>query len=86
MNMTMRSTSDVRWLTPVYVRIGYGSAEAVRSPQQALDKLMYRWPANQGRHYLSAKANCRAALDQKISPDIAREAFVRASLEAKLLD
>lgn len=78
--------SAPRWLTPVWVRLGNGSPEPVRCPAEALDKLMFRWPPSRGRHYRSAKTNCLAALNHQIAGDLAREAFIRASLEAKLLD
>lgn len=81
-----RTNSTPRWLTPVWIRTNNSSAEAVRGPAEALEKLMFRWPANRGRHYRSAKTSCMAALKQQLSNDLAREAFIRASLEAQLLD
>ncbi|KQZ48492.1 hypothetical protein ASD54_16630 [Rhizobium sp. Root149] len=75
-----------RWLTPVWVRLNDGSPEAVHGPAEALEKLMFRWPPRRGRHYRSARTSCLAAVNRQMAQDLAREAFIRASLEAKLLD
>jgi hypothetical protein len=75
-----------RWQTPVWVRVGYGRAEPVWGPKQALDCLSYRWPAVQGRHYRGAKANCIAAVRKQLASELAREAFIRASIEAAMLN
>ena len=75
-----------RWQAPVWVRVGQGIAEPVWGPKQALDCLSYRWPAVQGRHYRGAKANCIAAVGRQLASELAREAFVRASIEAAMLN
>jgi hypothetical protein len=85
MNMNIR-TSDVRWLAPVYVRIGYGIPEAVRSPKDALNHLLYRWPASCGNARREAEASCAKAMQLKYACDAAREAFIRACIEAMVLD
>ena len=77
---------NVRWLTPVWIRIGYGLPEAIRTPRQALEHLSYRWPAERGMHYHAAKRSCTAALGDHLPCEQAREAFLRASLEAQMLD
>ncbi len=76
---------NVRWKTPVWVKVGNGIPEAVRSPAEALQKLKYRWPAEQGRHYSGAKASCAAAMRAQLEAELARDAFVRASIEARML-
>lgn len=78
--------TDARWLAPVWIRVGSGVAEAVRSPSDALEKLMYRWPNDKGLHYSSAKSCCLEALSQRHKLDASREAFIRAAIEAKMLD
>ncbi|WP_083347502.1 DUF982 domain-containing protein [Rhizobium sp. LCM 4573] len=85
MNMTVR-TSGTRWLTPVYVRIGYGMPEGIRSSKEALNYLLFRWPAVNGPAYERAKSLCSAAIGHDVPSDDAREAFVRACIEAKVLD
>ncbi|WP_409457356.1 DUF982 domain-containing protein [Rhizobium sp.] len=78
--------TDARWLAPVWIRVGSGVAEAVRSPSDALEKLVYRWPSQKGMHYSSAKSYCIEALSQRHKLDASREAFIRAAIEAKMLD
>jgi hypothetical protein len=74
------------WLTPIWVRVGYGMPEAIRGPREALEYLTYRWPAERGQHYQAAKRSCTAALTNRLPCDQAREAFMRASIEARMLD
>ncbi|CAD7038718.1 hypothetical protein REJC140_00659 [Pseudorhizobium endolithicum] len=85
MNMMIR-TSDVRWLTPVRVRIGYGFPETIRTPHEALSYLHYRWPAVDGDHYRQAKVLCAEAVEHPGLTEAAREAFLHACIEAKMLD
>ncbi len=85
MNMMMR-TSDVRWISAVRVRIGYGFPELVRGPREALGYLKFRWPAVDGNDCRAAKQACADALLDLVSPDAAREAFIKACVEAKMLD
>lgn len=75
-----------RWNRAVWVRIGYGPAEAVRSAGEALEQLCHRWPAERGPHYVTAKARCVAALEGKERCEAAREAFESACTEACLND
>ncbi len=83
--MQMRA-SDLRWLTPVYVRIGNEVPEAIRSPREALNQLLYRWPPVYGAAYHDAKERCGLAAMGRISCNISREAFILACIEAKVLD
>lgn len=78
--------TDSRWLTPVWIRVGKGAAEAVRGPGEALEKLMYRWPNRVDAHYLLAKARCMDALSDSSKSHSAREKFIRAAIEAQMLD
>ena len=77
--------TEARWLTPVWIRVGNGVPERVRCAVAALEKLTYRWPDKRGRHYFSAKTCCLAALNGQASAEMAREAFIRASIEAQML-
>ena len=85
MNMIIRS-SEARWASPVRVRIGYGFPETIRGPREALSYLDFRWPAVDGGHCCTAKALCAGAMDGHVSLDAAREAFLLACIEAKMLD
>jgi hypothetical protein len=84
--MTTTLRNDVRWLSPVFVRIGYGAAEAVRSPHDAMNYLHFRWPAHRGRAFDNARTLCADATEKGKPCETAREAFIRACVEASILD
>jgi hypothetical protein len=77
---------EVRWLAPVWVRVGNGLPQIVRGPKDALEQLKFRWPSLQGSSYQEAKLKCMAALTKPGLCEEARETFIRASIEAKMLD
>jgi hypothetical protein len=85
-NATPANASEDRWLTPVWVRLGEEPPEAITSPKQALERLSCKWPTKQGRHFLGARATCAAVMKKQLASDLAREAFIRASIEAQILD
>jgi glutamate-1-semialdehyde aminotransferase len=82
----IEASFEVRWLAPVWVRVGNGMPEIVRGPKDALEQLQYRWPSLQGGSYRQAKLKCMAALSKRGLCEEARETFIRASIEAKMLD
>ncbi len=85
--MTMNiSTSDLRWLAPVFVRIGYGMPETIRSPEQALDFLRHRWPNDRGPFSKAAEQICSEEPNCRHTIVEAREAFISACIEAGVLD
>ena len=71
-----------RWANPVGIRIGYGSSELVRGPEQALEYLTRRWPVTEGPYYDLAKLKCAAAAERRASAEEAREIFISAAIEA----
>jgi hypothetical protein len=75
----------MRWKVSVWVRIKSGPLEAITNPEEALERLTDQWPKPRARHFRSAVTNCEAAVSGQYSPELAREAFVRASLEAAVL-
>lgn len=85
MNMNTM-TSGVRWSEPVYLRIGYGMPETIRSPKDALNYLLFRWPTVRGEKYRSARHICAAAEGNSLLRNEARMAFVEACVEADVLD
>ncbi|MGG6895217.1 MULTISPECIES: DUF982 domain-containing protein [Rhizobium] len=85
MNMTVRA-SYVRWSEPVYLRIGYGMPETIRSPKEALNHLLFRWPTIRGEKYQSAANLCSAANGNPFLCEQARKIFVEACVEADVLD
>lgn len=73
------------WVAPIYVRIGYGSSEAVRGPDEALHYLMQRWPIDRGNKYNMACIVVSNAVEKRASAEAAREAFIAAAIEAHIL-
>ena len=51
------SAGDGRWHEPVYLRIGYGMPEAVRSPREAHNHLLFRWPTIRGENMIPPEAS-----------------------------
>jgi len=77
---------EVRWRAPVWVRVGNGMPEIVRGPKDALAQLQFRWPCFQGASDQDANMKCMAALTKRGLCEESREAFINASIEAKMLD
>lgn len=73
------------WVTPLYIRIGYGSSEKVEGPADALHYLAVRWPAERGKRYNLARVICADAVERRASVEEAREAFIAAAIEAHVL-
>lgn len=73
------------WRTPVYVRIGFGSAEKIEGPNKALHYLMLRWPTERGLKYDQACMACANAVERTSSAEEAREAFIAGAIEASVL-
>ncbi|MND71487.1 hypothetical protein D3C80_630130 [compost metagenome] len=80
-----RSSTDIQWESPVYVRIGHGASDAIRSADDALHYLNLRWPTERGTKYTLASVACANAVEGRDSPENAREAFVAAAIEALIL-
>jgi len=75
----------VTWETPVFVRIGSGFRERIDGPDAALSELLRRWPANDYPEYATAKHCCVDAIARHGSSELARQAFVKAAILAKVL-
>lgn len=73
------------WVTPVYVRIGYGASEVVASCVVAMDYLKHRWPPERGEAYRRALQSCELAEMGLIDIETARLDFVEAAREAFVL-
>lgn len=73
------------WRAPVLVRIGYGSSEKVESPSDALHYLKHRWPHERGSHYARAISLCKTATEGLVPAEMAKEAFISAAIEARIL-
>lgn len=84
MNIEERRYS-VEWVAPVYVRIGYGASESVKGPDEAFHYLMQRWPIDRGTKYDMACIVVANAVEKRASAEEAREAFIAAAIEARVL-
>lgn len=83
--MSADLSGDVKWRAPVFVRIGYGSTEKVESPKDALHYLFHRWPHERGSLYAPAVMLCTSATKHEVSEVAAKDAFIAAAREARLL-
>ena len=83
---TTTARTEARWLSPVFVRIGGHVPEAVRSPQDAMLYLHFRWPTRRGKAFDAARTLCAAAVEKNLACEGAREAFIIACIEAGILD
>lgn len=80
-----RIGSGVQWRIPVYVRIGHGASESINGADEALHYLNVRWPTERGKKYTLACVACANAVERRESPEVAREAFIAAAIEALVL-
>ncbi len=67
------------WQRPVST-----SFSVVTSAYQALDLLDHRWPNIKGPKFIKARYACLAALDGRVSAEVARQKFKDAVSEAHL--
>jgi hypothetical protein len=78
---------NTRWSTPTEVGLddqGYRVATGpFDAPAYMIDSSF--WPVRTGPLFLKAKIACKAAVEGRISPERARNAFVAAAEEAKLI-
>ncbi|WP_342354145.1 DUF982 domain-containing protein [Rhizobium grahamii] len=84
----MSAAIDIRkakWTSPVAIRIGKRSPEFIHGPDEAIDYLEHRWPQHEGAQYEAARRRCIEAVNNLRHPEIAREAFIAAAAEAKVL-
>ncbi len=80
------SAGASRWLEPVYLRIGHGMPEVIRSPKEAHNHLLFRWPTIRGEKYDSARSLCLEAETDPFLCEYARKVFIEACVEADVLD
>ncbi|MGY5811296.1 DUF982 domain-containing protein [Rhizobium sp. LEGMi198b] len=73
------------WNAPVCVAVGGRFASCVNGPEDAIHFLSVRWPSERGSYYVKAKEKCLAAISHRATLEAAREAFVMACLEARLI-
>jgi hypothetical protein len=69
---------------PVPVATGDGE-RLVSSAREAAEMLLYEWPIGETATRIQARMSCMKALAGSEPPAFAREAFVQAAEEAKIL-
>jgi hypothetical protein len=85
MNEIVDAEYELWWQPPIRVRVGTGIADTVRGPEAALEYLTYRWPAINGPNFAAARMKCLLALQKRARCEEAREAFISAAIEARML-
>lgn len=75
----------VSWRAPVLVRIGNGASEEIEGPLAAIHYLRHQWPHDRGPSHKTALELCSVAVDGGIPTDVAKEAFILAAIEVRLL-
>lgn len=71
------------WAYPVKVGLGGGTEQIIRGPADAL-RLLSDWPTRGGWFFERARNRCHAALEMSGDVELARQAFLAASLEASV--
>jgi hypothetical protein len=75
----------INWPIPVVLDLPSGAARIFTSVSDACDFLEREWPGEHGEQYEHALLVTRSASMRLLSPEAAREAFIAACIEAKLL-
>lgn len=71
---------------PVSVAVGVsGDVQIVESARDAMNLLSGNWREQGSTAYRAARRACQGALRGEVSPEIARQAFVDAAEEARVL-
>jgi hypothetical protein len=70
------------WEHPVTIRLG-GVDHSIAAPVQASHILFVEWPVDRTDKHKAASQACKAAMEGA-SPEVARAAFIDATIEAGL--
>lgn len=74
---------DGSWEEPItFETHKLGKYWTVTSTAEAARALMDKWPVGSGEAYEAALRSCLAAMEGEETPDVAREAFLKAAEEA----
>lgn len=76
---------SVRWTTPVLVTFANGAVRQFDCVHDALDCLQHEWPSPRGKRHEKAVQVLGAALARLVPVQEARNAFVSACVEARIL-
>jgi len=71
---------------PVSVAVGFiGDIHIIENAHDAMKLLTDNWREQKSAGYKAAKIACRGAMSGEVPADVARQAFVEAAAEAKIL-
>lgn len=73
------------WGEPIIINMPLSGRQTVQGAFAALIFLLDEWPDLRGPAYVRARSMCRAAVAGRTRPEEARETFLHAAREAKLL-
>lgn len=73
------------WNEPIEVNMPHSGFQTIYGPFAALILLIDEWPDMSGPAYVEARSSCRAVLDGRATSEAAREHFLQAAHEARLL-
>ena len=79
----MALTLDKPWDEAIYVilqKAGHG--KVVDNTRSALNMLFSAWPVGEGSAFITALSICQSVLDNHLTPDHAKTAFLAAAAEA----
>ena len=79
--------SDIRFDQPVRIAVGRSGSMSMQVDRVERAELCLsgQWPARRGRQHAAALEACRAAIQGRIRPSVARRAFEEAAREADIL-
>ena len=80
-----RKPAPLYWSAPVHVVIGNGPSETIFGPEAAVQYLRSGWPIRNSLRHSKALRACTAATHRRAPPDLARDVFIAACVEADLL-
>ncbi|SFB50957.1 Protein of unknown function [Rhizobium sp. NFR07] len=88
-DMMESTTHDDRiiylWQRPVHIQIRHGWPQRIDGPTRALLFMETEWPGPRGYHYHTARAACIGVTEQRCDSEVARDAFIAAAMEARLI-
>lgn len=82
--MAFKEKTTQDWREPVYVQVSMRTPNTIHNASEALDFLDNAWKGSRKKHRF-AKEICSAAVLGQVSPETAREAFVQAASEARMI-
>lgn len=80
-----RMLADKPWNSPVYIASSDHGLVVVSTTARAAECLVYGWPSSEGDKLRAALEACLGVLTAEQLPELARQTFIAAAHEARLL-